>query len=137
MNCRTFNRLVEISKALKPLKSSGRAFHVTGAVKKGRIVCIGINNYHRHHKSHVYGRYYNYKFTNEYRASLHSEISLLTKLGEEDLSDYEICNVRIGNDGKIRMSKPCKNCLRVLTEQFTPKNVFYSNDSGEMEKLDN
>lgn len=135
MNDRTFNRLIEISKALKPKRSTGRAFHTTFAVRNRRIIKIGINDYNKIHPAYKYGEYYSYKeFGSVYRPSIHSEIKMLIRLGEEDLSQYEIVNVRINNNNVPAMSAPCPNCARVL-KALNPKAIYYSTDKG-YEKLD-
>lgn len=135
MNQRLFNRCVEISKALKPAKATGRAFHTTFAIKKGKIVCIGWNDYNKMHRSHKFGVYNNHKnLPNEYKASIHSEIACLIRLGEENLSDFDIVNIRIDNNNNIAHSKPCPNCQKVLSDVL-PKNVYYSNGNAKFEKL--
>lgn len=44
MNDRIFNRLTEISVALKSKRQTGRTFHTTFILEKKRIISIGINN---------------------------------------------------------------------------------------------
>jgi deoxycytidylate deaminase len=130
MNIRVFNRCVEMARALKPAIKSGKSHHISAAIYKNKIICVGVNDYRKFHPYYKFGRYEDHKgFATEYRPSLHSEISLICKLGEENLSDFEILNVRIGADDKIRMSCPCFNCARVL-QSLGPKRVYFSNDEG-------
>jgi deoxycytidylate deaminase len=75
------------------------------------------------------GKYTGYKTNPEhYRPCLHSEISALIKLGEQDCSRYTFVNVRIDNNNKISLAKPCQNCQRIL-DQVGYKRIIYS--SGE------
>ena len=134
MNSRTFNRLVEISKALKPRRQTGRAFITSFALRKNKISCISWNDYNKRHLEHKFGKYHNYKnLPGEYIASQHSESKLLIRLGEEDLSDYDICNIRINNNNDISLSCPCLNCQKLLAG-YNPKAIYYSTVNG-FEKL--
>ena len=46
-----------------------------------------------------------------------------------DLSDYIIVVARINNDGLIRNSRPCNQCLETMVK-YRIKRIFYSNDNG-------
>jgi hypothetical protein len=138
MNKKMEERLVEISKALKMQKNSGKSFHVSFALMHNRIICIGWNDYNKGHSVKKFGKYKNYKeFPSEYRPSRHSETHLIIKLGEECLKNYEIVNVRIGSDGNPAMAAPCKNCLESVLLPYGAKNIFYTNTGGEFIKLRN
>lgn len=134
MNQKILNRCVETAYALKPkVKDQNTRFHVCFGVRKSKIDAIGINDYNKIHPYHKFGRYLNHKgFETEYMPSLHAEVSLITKIGMENLGDYELVNVRIGNDGLVRMSCPCLNCTRVL-QQLRPRSLWFSNDEGKFE----
>jgi deoxycytidylate deaminase len=135
MNQRLFSRCIEVSRALKPVKATGRAFHTTFAVKKGKIVCIGWNDYNKMHRSHKFGVYSSHKdLPSGYKASLHSEVACIIRLGEENLSDFDIVNVRIDNNNFVAQSKPCPNCQRVLYD-LSPKSIHYSIGELKFEKL--
>lgn len=41
------NNYIDISKALKGQKQTGRSFHITFAVLKKKVLAIGVNNYDR------------------------------------------------------------------------------------------
>lgn len=131
------DRAIEIARALRPAKVTGRNFHVTLIAKNSKILAIGWNNYNRGHSLKRFGKYRGYKNSPEkYRPSLHSEIAACIKLGKESLRGYDLINVRIGNDGRsVLLSKPCKNCANVL-RQLRPKRVFFTNDKGNFEKLE-
>lgn len=113
------NRLVNITSALKA-KRSGRCLHTTFILDKSRIISIGVNNYNKIHPYHKFGKYYPYKDSGGnnkyYTPGLHSEVSALIKLGEENCSRYTFVNVRIDKRGNLAIAKPCKNCCRVLNQ---------------------
>ena len=111
------SQYVNIAKAMmsRGVTSNGRTFNCTFAVKKGKVLAIGVNNYRRQvrymkqFKTDV--RYYG---EDNYQMSLHGEISCLLKLGYEDCSDIDFFSIRIDNNNHCRCSQPCKNCERIL-----------------------
>lgn len=136
MNPKIAQRLVEIAHAMKPDLSSGKSWHITAIVKQGKIICIGWNNYNRLHPAHIYGEYKNYKgFTDKFRPVLHSEISALIKLGQEDLTGYTMINLRINNLNQVALAKPCFNCEKVLLG-LNLKRIYYSTNLGTFEELE-
>ena len=126
-------RFVEIARALKPNNQTGQFFHVTFICKKRKTLAIGINNYHKLNIASRWGEYLPGKGARpeHYIAGLHSEISALIKNGNEDCSDLDFFNIRIGNNNQIGVSKPCKNCQRVL-QQVGFKNLYYFNEQGKI-----
>ena len=126
-------KCVEITRGLKPNKQNGRSFHTTFILHKNRILSIGWNNYNKMHPYHKLGKYIGYKCNPEkYQPSLHSEISAILKLGEEDLRKYSFVNVRIDGRNNLALAKPCPNCERVLG-QVGFKKLFYSSEKGFFE----
>lgn len=132
MNNKLFNRCVSIAKALKSESQSGRAFHTSFAIDHGRIIKIGINNYSRVYDGR-FGKYKSKFVTFDYIPGIHSEIDLALKLGSQDWNGLEILNIRIDNNNKVALSKPCQNCGRIVANQFRPKRLFYSNNEGNYE----
>lgn len=124
-------RCVEITRALKSHNQTGQYFHATFIFKKRKTLAIGINNYNKVNLVSRWGEYLPCKNDGptRYIAGIHSEISALIKNGLEDSSDLDFFNVRIGNNNQIGMSKPCKNCQRVL-KQIGFKNLYYFNEFG-------
>lgn len=123
---RRLEKCIEIASSLRPHKQNGRSFHATFIFDKKRIVSIGTNDYNKHHPYHKMGKYLGYKENPEnYKPCLHSEISAIIKLGEEDLSHYTVVNVRVDKNNQIALAKPCLNCLRVL-QQTGYKKLFYT-----------
>ena len=123
-------RFVEIARVLKPNNQTGQFFHVTFICHKRKTLAIGINNYHKVNIPNRWGDYLPSKNDGpvRYIAGVHSEISALIKLGLEDCSDLDFYNIRIGNNNQIGMSKPCKNCQRVL-KQIGFKNLYYFDEN--------
>ncbi len=135
MNIYLGQKIVEIARALKPNRATGQFFHVSCLVRRNRIVCIGWNNYNKSHPIRRFGKYENYKgFSDTYKASLHAEIATVIKMGEEDLSNYSMINVRIGNFNQVAISKCCPNCARVLRSLGLPI-IYYTNQDGNFEEM--
>jgi|LakMenE18May11ns_1017448.scaffolds.fasta_scaffold9956071_2 hypothetical protein len=124
-----FKRLEEITRALKPTKQTGKCFHTTFAFKGNKMLAIGYNNYNKLHPHHKFGVYEPTKDLNSnYTAGIHSEISCLIKLGVEDCSDITFVNVRIDNNDKPAISKPCANCECILEQVGNRKVWFFDGD---------
>lgn len=135
MNQKLASRLIEIARAMKPNLVSGKSWHITAIIKQGKIICVGWNNYNRLHPAHIFGEYKNYKgFTDKFRPGLHSEISALIKMGQEDLTGHILVNLRINNNNAVALSKPCPNCEKILRSLLI-KRVYYSTNTGEFEEL--
>lgn len=127
---------MEISRALKPKVQSGKSHHSSFLIRKGKIVCIGNNDYTKMHNVKRFGVYENWKgFESEYRPCIHSEIKILIRYGEDDLSDCEMLNVRVDNTNNINMSKACPNCFRILSSlEGPPRKLFYSDSEGNLQQ---
>lgn len=122
-----FKRLEELTKALKPIHQSGKSFHVTVVYKKNKLLCIANNNYKKRHPHYKFGHYLATKGGN-YVAGIHSECAALIKLGQEDCSDLTFVNIRIDGNGKPAISKPCKNCQRLLNQVGFKKIWYYDGE---------
>lgn len=133
MNQKTYERAIEISIALKPKVQNGKSAHTTFVYHKSKMICVAVNNYNKRHNENRFGKYENWKgFKSEYRPCVHSELSALIKIGEEDISDYVFLNIRIDNNGRPNMAAACPNCTRTLQALGNPKKMFYSNANGEL-----
>ena len=121
---RKFLKSVEITKALRARLSTGRCFHVTTVFDKNKLISIGSNNYNKTHPLSL--KYRKKEVWSDYLPSIHSELSAVLKLGEENCSDYSFFNVRIDNNGMINNSYPCSGCIEFL-KQIKFKSFFYSN----------
>jgi deoxycytidylate deaminase len=134
MNSKLANKAIEIARALKPNRATGKNFHVSLISKRNKVVAIGWNDYTKSHKHKRFGEYKDHKkHLTKYEPCLHSEISACIRFGEESLKGFDIINVRIGNDEKVRLSHPCPNCLRVLSG-MNPKNIYFTNNQGDFER---
>jgi len=131
VNDRIFNRLTEISIALKSKRQTGRTFHTTFILEKKRIISIGVNNLD---KSHPKTNEFDYTKDNyDYFPCLHSEMDAWLKLGKEDCSRFVFVNLRVNNNGELDNSLPCKGC-KSLMKQIGFKEFYYSNKSGGFDK---
>ena len=129
-------KCIEISLGLRPSKQTGRSFNTTCIFDKKRMLSIGTNDYNKHHPYHKMGEYRGFKSNPEhYRPCLHSEISALLRLGEEDCSRYVFVNVRIDNNNKISMAKPCQNCQKILDGVGYKKIIYSTSEKGFEEIL--
>ena len=76
------------------------------------------------------GKYVGYKKNPEnYSPCLHSEVSAIIRLGENDCSKYTFVNVRIDNNNKINIAKPCQNCMNVLAAVGFKKILYTTKDN--------
>ena len=83
----------------------------------------------------MFGAYKGFKDNPEkYIASIHSEIDALIKMGKTDCSKLTFVNVRIDNEDKVKIAKPCQNCMKVL-QGLGFKNIFYTLDDGSYESV--
>lgn len=122
-----FQRLEEITRALKPSQQTGKSFHTTFVYRGSKLLCIANNNYNKNHLHYRFGAYQPTKSgSKKYIACLHSECAALIKLGLEDCSHLTFVNCRVDNNGNPAISKPCANCQRVLN-QVGYKKIWYYN----------
>ena len=131
-----FSRLVDIARAFRLEKKTGRSFHVTFALRHGKPISIGFNNFKKSNKiSHGY-KPYNTWHLPSYRACVHAECDCVAKIKhlEIDRGRITIVSVRIDNDDRVTMAKPCPNCAYLLGKSGYTR-VFYSDYSGEFVRL--
>ncbi len=101
--------------------------------RKGNVVSVGNNSYT---KTHPYQKKLSQKIRvkdKEHQIYLHAEISALVKC---NIKPHTMIIARIGVDNEVfRMAKPCPLCQEAL-KQSGIKNVFYTNDKGELVLFD-
>lgn len=51
---------------------------------------------------------------------------------EGNVLNYHLLVVRIDAEGRLRNSKPCAECIGFMRRFGGIKNVYYSNDQGEL-----
>lgn len=87
------------------LRSAERFKHGAVVVRGGRVLSIGYN-----------------------KGKIHAEVDALKKVS--DPSGTTLYVVRIGHDGKLRLSRPCNNCLNYAINCGV-KRIVYSIADGE------
>ena len=109
--------------------------HVSFLLYRNKIASIGINNPLKTHPRNL-----NYKFRGRndedisHFVGIHSELSAVIRLGEEDLSKYTLINVRINRENEVSLSKPCGGCQDMI-KQLGIKKVLYTDEKGEFVEM--
>jgi hypothetical protein len=117
-----FKRLIDIAIAMHP-HFEHRFFHVTFALRKQRVVAIGVNKQdHTHPMTLRFG----YRRRNDPGVvGVHSELSCILRLGQEDCSDTTFVNIRLNRSNGLALSAPCRGCQN-LFKQVGFRRIFYS-----------
>lgn len=133
---KNFSRLVDIARAFRLEKKTGRSFHVTFALRHGKPISIGFNNFKKSNKVAQSYKPYNSWHLPSYRACVHAECDCMAKIKHLEISRSRITivSVRIDNDDRVTMAKPCPNCAYLLGKSGYTR-VFYSDYSGEFVRL--
>ena len=120
------NKAIEIAHSFCPANREIRTSHIAFLIKSNIIEKIGVNKKRTHPetKNHPY---------HEGVVGIHAELDCLLKMDKEDLSGYNMLVIRVDNNGKLNMSKPCQGCQSLL-EQFNIKEVWYSDFKGQIVK---
>lgn len=113
-----FDKLVEIARALKPLKQNYRVFHVAFVIKKKKIYTIGWNDITKTHPHTV-------KYPYNPDSKIHAELSATLKLKKKDCSDFTLVVLRLDKFNTLKNSKPCKGCAAFLKD-FNFDEIWYS-----------
>ena len=126
MNLKILNKLVDKSKKLIDQISHNGNRHFSFILDGKHIVSYGMNDITKTHPMAI----------NHCYPYLHSEVSAILnfKLPVKELCKYIFVNIRIGKDGRIRLSKPCSGCQTILTN-FGVDKIFFTNDFGNFELL--
>jgi deoxycytidylate deaminase len=128
---KSFARLVEIAKAMKPAGWRGRSFHVSFVLQKSKVVAVGTNSYHK--RNRICLTYKPQRASlggNPYIPSIHSEIEATAKVKFSDFDNFTLVNIRVNNNGQLANSCPCANCAFHLGRMTHITKVFYSNNEG-------
>jgi deoxycytidylate deaminase len=86
--------------------------HASAIIQNGKIYSTGVN------------RYINNMDTT---LSLHSEIQAIA--GCKDLRNKSILIIRVSTNNRLKLSKPCSNCLKQIKNKNIKK-IYYSTDEG-------
>jgi len=131
-------KIIEISKALKPADFDARCWHTTFAFRKGKLLAIGVNKpRHTHPKNLEFDYRSMREVPSKKTASVigtHSEMICLLRLGFEDVSRITFFNVRIDRNGEANLARPCSGCLHAL-QSLNFRKLYFTNSKGEFEKL--
>ncbi len=106
--------IIQILSKYATTKSTSTFKHSACIIKKNKILSIGYN----YHLTKNIGNKY----------TVHAEVSSILNLPKQyrrDLQDCELIVIRIGGDGEIRCSKPCKNCMDFINKHKIKK-IRYS-----------
>lgn len=138
MNDKLKLRSVEIAYALfKPAEHEHRVFVACFCWRKNRLIEIGVNRDRTHpinlHNPLVCRRTGRIVHENKkICAELDAFISLKNKTNY-DFRDISMVNVRINRRMELCMSKCCSSCEN-LVRYLRPKEIFYTNQSGQFEQ---
>lgn len=111
MSDRLIEKLRQV--ALNSADPQAGRYRMAAAVldRKGKILAIGTNSYVKTHTKQ-------FKYANKlgigHKAFLHAEISALIKVKNGD--PYELVVVRVGNNGELRLAKPCEICEMAIKQ---------------------
>jgi hypothetical protein len=129
MKLRLLDKLIDRAYArIDEIETYSRCQHFSFVVRKNNVLSEGINNARKTHPDIL-------RFGSKY-FRIHSEFEAIRRfpLPPRELEKCILVNVRIGNDGKLRISRPCRTCQKML-EYFSVYNIYYTNDFGKFEKL--
>ena len=114
-----------------------KSLHLSFIVYKGRIISIGQNS-KKTHPINLRNKKINKDGIDisSFRGTC-SELSALTQLirmTNISANKCQLINIRVNKQNEIRMARPCNSCLGLLAF-FRVKNVYFSNEKGEFERL--
>jgi hypothetical protein len=131
-----FRKCTEISYALLKKHGNYRCKHFSFIFHKNRLLSIGFNNPSKTHPRNLKIGFFSRNGDNiSHTVGVHSELSAILKLGEEDCSKFTLINTRINRNNVLDLSKPCKSCSS-LVKQLNFKKIFYSTTNNNFTELD-
>ena len=96
--------------------------HSAVCLKKGKVTGVGINSHRTNWVQRIYAR----RLGLNKKLAEHAEFAALRSA--DGIADTLVV-VRVGADGKLLNSKPCKICALMLKESDV-KHLYFSNDQG-------
>jgi len=130
-----FKRCTEISHALLKKHGDYRCKHFSFIFDKNRLISIGFNNPNKTHPKNLQIGFFNRRGEDiSHTVGVHSELSAILKLGEEDCTGLTLVNTRINRNNQLDFSKPCKGC-NSLIRQLNFKKVYFSVDNKSFSQL--
>jgi deoxycytidylate deaminase len=106
---------------------TGKNKHFSFLFRRGNLISLGWSD---SCKTHPLASKYGYR-----HETIHSELACILRV-RSDLKGCRLVNTRINIRGEIGISKPCKNCQRLLRD-FGIVDVWYTNYFGEFERMKN
>lgn len=131
------SKAIEVASALYDSQSTHRCQHFAFLAYKGRFVSIGRNSIKTHPINLRNPKFNEDKVNVSYEKGSCAELNALLKLKKLTNIKAEKCvliNLRVDNNNKIAYSRPCSSCISLL-KYFNLKDIYYSNNQGEFEKL--
>jgi hypothetical protein len=130
VNSSQIQRCIQIAQTVMPEKKSGKYFHVTFLLRKGKILVWAANDYTKAHLSSRFGDYKPTKTGGSYNACLHSEVAAVrtftNKFRNTDMRKITLFNVRLDHNGKPCFAAPCVNCQRNIVDPLNFKEVEFT-----------
>lgn len=129
---RIFDKSIKIAKSLFPITRINRKqkfYHFAFIYRRNNLISIGENDQiNMNNKAYYFGKRYNLESFCEY-SYIHSEISAIAKCwGKYHIdSDLKMVVLRLSKSGKLKNSKPCKNCATIINALGIDR-VWWSKD---------
>ena len=108
--------------AIEATKSPMGVQHGAVLVRRNRIVARGHNRYSRSCHNPTM------------KISIHAEISAIDNYRFNNYKNLTMYVVRIGANGELRMSRPCRHCMNEIITKKIPT-VYYSCDDKSIDQL--
>ncbi len=116
------SKFSEIAHALQPAhRGDQKHFHVAGIYRKNRLVSLACNKNVTHPATLKYDYWEG--------SHAHAELRACLRGGLESYRGYTMIVCRIGKDGRLNNSKPCKGCADLI-KQLDFDKVIYTNEIG-------
>jgi len=104
----------------------GRACHGAVLVRGGNIINAGHNKW----GYSSFGKRFRHRDRGV--STLHAELATVLNLDRSTTQGADIYVVRVNNQGKFKMSKPCLMCETAL-KHVGVRRVYYTTDDGNLE----
>jgi len=99
-------------------------YHCAVIVSGGRVISVGKNKYKYHEMMEAFSH-------SNFTCTIHAEAdAVLRARNKRDLTGSKIYVARLGKNGKIGMSAPCKTCTAIL-QAYGIKKAYYTVDENE------
>jgi len=116
-----------INKAIEEAERSDNRFRIGAIIfNKKNVISSGHNCSFRSAK-HLIPSFQKRKH------SIHAEVDAIIK-ARTDIKGYSLLVIRLNAKGGLTLSKPCSHCMMYI-EYVGIKNIYYSNNLGEIERI--